>query len=260
MAAIDKIYIEGYDNYKKFADWCAEQPPFKDKYGKEARLTDYLYKYDKPFADTKVAFCAPEFLDAYIIRNCPFDFIQDELKVNYGKWTQKTVEEAYKTVMERGGKEGDPDKDLFSWMTSDDFEVIDGLITRKYEDVTGYDRIMAGELYATPRTTYKFTVGKHLKCIKHPPHRYEKPFGVKKWWVSVKSPDGMPSMWYHYNTGTWDFMGEFVISDWSSSHTGCTSVRSMIRNFVKKWELPVGAEIELTGRYSPEIYIFSVKK
>lgn len=84
MAAIDKIYINGYENYTKFIKWCEEQPEFKDKYGKECSLMDYVYKHKDFGEECRIAFMGPYYIDAYLIRNCPFDFIQKELKLNYG--------------------------------------------------------------------------------------------------------------------------------------------------------------------------------
>ena len=45
MAAIDKIYVDSFEKYKLFKDWCMTQPKLKDKYGKETSLIDYVFKY-----------------------------------------------------------------------------------------------------------------------------------------------------------------------------------------------------------------------
>lgn len=84
MAAIDKIYINGYSNYIKFVEWCKEQPKIKDKYGAECSLMDYVYKYEDFGEECRPAFMAPCYIDAYVIRNCPLDFVQKELERNYG--------------------------------------------------------------------------------------------------------------------------------------------------------------------------------
>ena len=71
MAAIDKIYVSKYGDYKLFVDWCAKQPKIKDKYGKEASLMSYIFKYDK-WEDVNcraVIFGTPYYIDAYLIRN-----------------------------------------------------------------------------------------------------------------------------------------------------------------------------------------------
>ena len=45
MAAIDKIYIDSFEKYKLFKDWCLYQPKIKDKYGKETSLINYVFNY-----------------------------------------------------------------------------------------------------------------------------------------------------------------------------------------------------------------------
>lgn len=90
MAAIDKIYVKDIKQYDEFADWCRKQPPLTDKYGVQVALTRYLY--DRPTDESLndfPAFMAPYYVDAYVIRNCPLDYIQDELKLNYGSSYQE---------------------------------------------------------------------------------------------------------------------------------------------------------------------------
>lgn len=102
MAAIDKIYVSKYGDYKLFVDWCVKQPKIKDKYGKEVSLMSYIFKYDKwEGVNCRPVFCAPYYIDTYLIRNCPFDFIQEELMLNYGKKSQEMIDIAYDTVMKR---------------------------------------------------------------------------------------------------------------------------------------------------------------
>ena len=52
MAAIDKIYINKFEDYLLFKDWCNNQPKIKDKYGSECSISDYLYQW-KSFEDNK---------------------------------------------------------------------------------------------------------------------------------------------------------------------------------------------------------------
>ena len=47
MAAIDKIYVNSWKEYLQFKEWCEQQPPLKDKYGKYIKLSTYLYDYDE---------------------------------------------------------------------------------------------------------------------------------------------------------------------------------------------------------------------
>ena len=104
MAAIDKIYVDNFINYMLFKKWCKEQPKIKDKYGNECSISDYLIYYNFcSFNDDipRPIMSAPYYIDAYLIRNCPFDFIQDELKLNYGYRTQEWIDKAYNAVMNR---------------------------------------------------------------------------------------------------------------------------------------------------------------
>ena len=87
MAAIDKIYVKNNEQYKLFIDWVKAQPPLKDKYGRDNYLSDRLYDFedvDIPDGHDCPVFKGEEYEDAYIIRNCPFDFIQNRLKEMYG--------------------------------------------------------------------------------------------------------------------------------------------------------------------------------
>ena len=92
MAVIDKIYIDKFEDYLLFKEWCKKQPKIKDKYGYECSISDYIFKYNS-FVKGKTypILNAPYYIDAYLIRNCPFDFIQNELKFNYGYKTQKYI-------------------------------------------------------------------------------------------------------------------------------------------------------------------------
>lgn len=87
MAAIDKIYVNSNEQYKLFVDWVKAQPPLKDKYGRDCSLSQHLYEFeniDIPRGHECPVYNGEEYEDAYIIRNCPFDFIQDRLKLMYG--------------------------------------------------------------------------------------------------------------------------------------------------------------------------------
>ena len=186
MAAIDKIYVNRFEDYLLFKEWCKEQPKIKDKYGNECSILDYLYQWES-FKDDKgyPILNAPYYIDAYIIRNCPFDFIQDELKLNYGYRTQEWIDKAYNAVMNRN----DENKDFYTWLKPDDFKIVDGVVTIPNEPISDYELIKKGELYATPYTQKKYIIGKHIKYIKHPPIKYNTPFGFKFWWVEVNPPD-----------------------------------------------------------------------
>ena len=257
MAAIDKIYVSKYGDYKLFVDWCAKQPKIKDKYGKEVSLMSYVFKYDKweGVNCRAVIFGTPYYIDAYLIRNCPFDFIQDELMLNYGKKSQEMIDIAYDTVMKRGGDKAE--EGMYWWLSKDDFKVVDGVITMDQGD-TDYDLIKNGKLYATPQTSKIYTKGTNFKMIQRPYNLFNTPFKCKRWWVSVTPPEDLGYMWYYNSTDTWDFTDEFVAGDGASTH--CTKYKTIkaIKRAIRRWNLPVGSIVECTGRYVGDTYKFEI--
>ena len=257
MAAIDKIYINKFEDYLLFKDWCNNQPKIKDKYGSECSISDYLYQW-KSFEDNKEypIFRAPYYIDAYLIRNCPFDFIQDELKLNYGYKSQEWINDAYNTVMNRN----DENKNFYTWLKPEDFKIVNGVVTLLNKPISDYELIKEGKLYATPYTQKKYIIGKHIKCIRHPSIQFNTPFGYNFWWVEVDTPDELGYVWYHKKHNSWDFSDEFVISESSSSV--CTKYKTIraIKRAIRKWKLPIGTTVRCTGKYICETYIFKVIK
>ena len=264
MAAIDKIYLDTQEQYQQFKKWCFEQPPLFDKYGKKVYISDYLYDRDDCDGSRPVM-NAPCYVDAYIIRNCPYDFVQEALMLNYGHWSQKRIREYYEDIKNWKG-EGDPPY----WAKLEDFVVNeDGTITlASLKGESDYELIKQGKLYASPKTDIEYVPGKHfimLDCPRdHGYANFNRPLRGG-WFIDVKLPDYMDGyVWYHPNKnrnkiGTWDFVGEFVDSDWSSSTAHCKTIRSLARR-IKKWKLPVGTTVKLTGRYTMEKYVFCVTK
>lgn len=257
MAAIDKIYVDSFEKYKLFRDWCKTQPKIKDKYGKEVSLIRYVFSYDEWKDGAVLPVCNnPYYIDAYLIRNCPFEFIQKELMLSYGKWTQDMIDEAYETVMSRGGKKAEDGN--FHWLSEDDFEIHYGVISINQGE-TDYDLIKAGKLYATPFTSEKYEIGKSFKTIEHPQQYFNTAFKCKRWWVTVKTPENFGYMWYHNKTNTWDFAEEFVVSDETSSHCVKYKTIKAVKRAILKWKLPVGSIVECTGRYVGDIYKFKIR-
>ena len=256
MAAIDKIYVDSFEKYKLFRDWCMAQPKIKDKYGKETSLINYVFNYTEWKDGAVLPVCNnPYYIDAYLIRNCPFDFIQEELMLSYGKWTQDEIEKAYDVVMKRGGEKCE--SGIYHWLSKEDFSIVDGKITLNQED-SDYDLIKAGKLYATPYTNKKYEVGRSFKIIKYPQQQYNRPFKLKRWFVDINTPEELGYMWYHSNTNTWDFSEEFVLSDWTSSCCSKYKTIKAIKRAILKWKLPVETIVTCTGRYVDDTYEFKI--
>ena len=257
MAAIDKIYVDSFEKYKLFKDWCLTQPKIKDKYGKETSLINYVFNYTEWKDGAVLPVCNnPYYIDAYLIRNCPFDFIQEELMLSYGKWSQYDIEKAYDVVMKRGGEKCE--RGIYHWLSKEDFSIVDGKITLNQED-SDYDLIKAGKLYATPYTNKKYKVGKSFKIIKCPREHNNRPYKRKRWLVDVDAPEELGYIWHHPNTNTWDFSEEFVISDWTLSCCSKYKTIKAIKRAILKWKLPVGTIVTCVGRYVGDIYKFEIK-
>lgn len=257
MAAIDKIYINSFEKYKLFKDWCKTQPKIKDKYGKETSLINYIFNYTEWKEGAVLPVCNnPYYIDAYLIRNCPFDFIQEELMLSYGKWTQDEIEKAYDVVMKRGGEKSEGG--IFHWLSKEDFSIVDGKISLKRNQDSGYDLIKRGKLYATPYTNKKYKVGKSFKIVQCPQQYYNRPFKGKRWFIHIDIPEELGYIWYHSNTNTWDFSEEFVISGGISNC--CTKYKTIkaIKRAIRKWKLPVGTIVTCTGRYVKDTYEFKI--
>lgn len=111
MAGIDKTYISDYEQYKEVRDWCKDKKVVL-KNGLSFNADDFLYDkdmseesfnewkeeviqnsmkmYNESYEDAEKHFeiplwNTPTYFDIWLIRNCPIDFIQDRLKVQYGE-------------------------------------------------------------------------------------------------------------------------------------------------------------------------------
>lgn len=285
MAAIDKIYVKSYEELVQFRNWLKEQPKLKDKYGKEVSLLSYFFDWwDDPKCwkegSAHPIYSAPYYVDAYIIRNCPFDYIQKALMYNYGHDTQEDINEKYQIVLNRTEDEqklineanGNCPKEPISywWLSLSDF-IVDskGIITMPNSEKSTYQKILDGELYTSPSLENEYIRGKHFKIIKTPfnLNNCKCNYSIKSTWdIEIILPKHIEDfMWYHSSKkskiGTWDFSSEFVFPEdgWSSSSTYCPSFRS-IRRRIQKWNLPVGTIVRLSGRYVGEDYKLVIKK
>lgn len=254
MAAIDKIYVNTWEQYIEFKTWCEKQPKLLDKYGNSTSLIRYVYKYSSKdnFNGGKPVFQGPYYADAYLIRYCPFDFIQKELMINYGYWSQEKINEAYKYVSEKN-------KTFYTWLSLDNFKIVDGVITMPNLEKSDYQKIKDYEIFTTPLSNKSYEIGKHFKCIKHPIQYFNKPYKQKNWFIDLILPNDLGYMWYHANHNSWDLYDEFVISKWSSSTAFCKTIKALKR-LMLKWKLPVGTIVRVTGRYVNDEYKFIITK
>ena len=154
----------------------------------------------------------------------------------------------------------DENKYFYKWLTPNDFKIVDGVVTMPNEPISDYELIKDRKLYTTPYTQKKYTIGKHIKCIKHPKLQYNTPFRCDFWWVQVDPPEELGYMWYNSEYNTWDFYDEFVICKNTSSICCKYKTIRAIKRVIRKWKLPIGTIIKCTGRYTFDTYIFQVTK
>ena len=254
MAAIDKIYLKGYNRYLLFKDWCSQQPLIYDKYGVEVKLVDYVYKYTEPFDNERPVANLPYYLDAYLIKHCPMEDVQEQLMLNYGHWSQDRIKRFYDDVINWDKNKGE----CPYWATKEDFITRpDGTMTIKgLNTYSDYMKIKNNQLYNSP-TRGDYQYGNHFRCTKHPNILFNKPFACKSWFVTINPPNDY--MWYHRRHNSWDFADEFVVDDWSSSAAHVKTIKALKRLLIK-WKLPVGTQVTARGRYSFDDYEFIITK
>lgn len=295
MAAIDKIYLHSYDDYVQFKNWCDTQPPLKDKYNRDVPISMYLYKYidkDCNWDYGVPVMNAPCYVDAYIIKNCPFEFVHDAIRINYGYITQDEIDDWYDIVKNRSvedqkiidefnNKNHDEhsvpmrhDKNCIPcwWMSIDDFEIVGDKVVYKKLKKSTYEEILDGTChdFDSPRRD-NTAIAKHFRMTKCPRNNgfssnYNRP-AKGSWFVEIESVDDKyDSMWFNHvsddfsNHGTWDFMDEFVKDLGGSSN--CTHVKTIksLKRLLIKWKLPVNMRVIVRGYYVGEDYEFITTK
>lgn len=91
MAVIDKTYIKTYNQYKEVCDWCKDVVvTFDINKNIKFKPSEFIYEYTEddfknlPENAELVLWNTPSYMDKWLIRNCPIDFIQKRLKEQYG--------------------------------------------------------------------------------------------------------------------------------------------------------------------------------
>lgn len=91
MAAIDKIYITSIEQYREYKKWCDSIPYQCDSIGNLWHPSEFIYlgterEYIIGLRHNKeIPLCNnPSYVDVFLIRNCPIEFIQNRLKEQYG--------------------------------------------------------------------------------------------------------------------------------------------------------------------------------
>lgn len=224
MAATDKIYTDKYKEYKELFDW-AKNTVFVCPNGTKLYPIRDIYQHlkEEDFKDGK---CVPVLMtsfvmDYFLIKNCPFDFVQESLKSSYG-------EEYYNSV-----KNGTSEYDLFT-----------------KEGKCGSGKIKRINKDSRSRFNYLYPIfRKNGKKIK------------PKFFVDVYPPskdDGLVlSLDYSYKIDNFLWENELGLLD-SDCYYGCRSIKALIRK-IRKWKLPKGSMVHAHGRYRRESWYFVVK-
>jgi hypothetical protein len=204
MAAIDKIYLDSYEEYITFKNWC-EDKYVKLLYGDEVLyLKDYFYEWtEEAFIRSLPIACFRTAIDIYLIRNCPFDFIQEELK--------------------------------FQYCSSYDE------IKNKTSEFDTYQRNGKGK-------DIKF------KIIKKPDFHLKS----RNWFIEIYDEE---CFWtYNDYSNTFSPIVEQP-TDWTSSSYFIkgTISKGKIYRLLKRWNLPAGLTVKITGRYVGQIYLLKTK-
>lgn len=262
MAAIDKTYLKEYSEYKQLRDWCEQLGQVTDDYGNKFSPADFLIQLtEKEWNDwadeqrqhalqyydneehTKQCkelygedwtfnvenyveipiWNTPTYFDIWLIRNCPFDFIQDRLKSQYGAGWSKT---AFKN------KEDESRYDY------------DAIIER----CSIWDKFERNGV-KNPHYNIQWKLKDNLKdrdCF---------------WWISVEDQNGN-SLWHDSYNDYWMCDNEPVAHDSMSNYAhmhGEFNTRKLYRQ-IKKWNLPLGSTVHVSVEYHRYVvYEFTLK-
>ena len=111
MAGIDKTYIKTYNQYKEVHEWCKNiVVTFDDTFVKNVSFKpfDFIYKYTEddfnqlPENGELVLWNTPCYMDQWLIKNCPIDFIQKRLKEQYGDYYDDIKNDNFDTYEHNG--------------------------------------------------------------------------------------------------------------------------------------------------------------
>lgn len=86
MAAIDKLYLNSWEQYTKFRDWLKSCGEVTDDFGNKFTPIYELWEYNEVDFDNNTwrpVSSFPTHIDIWLIRNCPLDYIQEGLEEQY---------------------------------------------------------------------------------------------------------------------------------------------------------------------------------
>lgn len=264
MACIDKIYVKTKDQALEFIDWCFGRF-VTDKYGnKESLLNWCIPKHQIEGVDWSNDSDYPVYngsvgADFYLIQNCPFDYIQDRLKLIYGSDYDSIKDGTYKSEISNCDFPVGRHFRIFKMtpseiksLFSEDFiqenmdicvpvdKMLNKVISNKYWQVSIYKNKV------TELSDYLRFLGYNGH---NSYHSYTDNKGNTRFY---RTP---------IKIGSWDQIGEEVKCDyWSDCCEDCKTIRALTRCITKKWNLPVGTELIVTRMNFDAFYKIIIKK
>lgn len=225
MAAIDKTYVNKYQDYVDYCEW-AKSTVYVLPSGQ--KITPYSYVYEdleeEWFKDGKYhpIMNTDNTIDYYLIKFCPFDFVQERLKDVYG-------EEFYNAV--KGG-----------------YSEYDTFVKKPY--------IGTGKIAMVTNKGRKMKLWPWKNRIKN-----KKVYGF---WVHVYAPKYLFDADVWYKTMWWsnkaqNFLWPNELGTISSNvyYKRVKTVKSLVR-WLKKLNLPKGAIVEAKGKFVGELWKFKI--
>ena len=231
MAAIDKTYLDSWEQYQQLKDWCSSIGTTMDDYGNKIRPIDFLWNYWKPEDFKKghgvPVWNTPEYFDVWLIRNCPLDFIQDNLKEQY---------------------------DDNGWSKT---------------SLTGRQEQSAYELIKEHKSAYDLYKRNGLgeDAVISVDWKYNNNFNDDKlwWWINIKGAQPEDMWWYNGTSDSWVNTGQGELKPWTSNvchRWGKFNIHKVLR-MIRKWNLPEGTKVHfdlMYKRYTQKEFIVTVRK
>lgn len=232
MAAIDKTYISDWKQYCDLKQWCDSVGRVTDDYGNRFRPSDFMNEWtEKDFSKLEdgedlPVWNTPTYMDVWLVRNCPLQFMQDRLREQYGGGWSKTAftghnrESLYQEILDR---------------------------TSPYDT---YERNGLGQ-------TARISIDRKLDV------RFKDTRMV--WWIDVLDSGWWYSCdtdrWFESSI---DLHNRSKMGRTSSSciYRGYMPVKKILRK-IRKWDLPEGTRIRFCGeyhRYVQKDFVVTVRK
>ena len=234
MAAIDKTYISDWETFNEIRNWGLQQSvPLKD--GTLVPLRNFMYnpdltkeewdhnvewyQKDNPGCDWEaVLWNTPTYVDVWLIKNCPFQFIQDTLKEQYGGGWSKLAFTDHN------------DSDMY---------------TQIKEGRSIYDTYQRNGLGKKSKVVFHNISGswcRDKKCW---------------WWIDVnpcwignkKIGRHLPDYWYNEKSNMWYVDEELMPINSNYCHKNGSLTKKSIVNLIKKWDFPRGTIIKFQNLY-----------